>query len=160
VGEGLALAVERLRNIDVSSKVAILLTDGVNNAGDIDPLHAADLAAQYGIKVYAIGAGTTGLAPVPVKMPGGRVMLRRAYVEMDETTLKKIASRTGGAYFHAADADALAGVVEQIDRLERSDVSETRYVSYEYHYAGWVLAALAAMSGAALLSGTVLRRLP
>ena len=73
--EGLALAVERLRGIEGASKVAILLTDGVSNAGDIDPLHAADLAAQHGIKVYAIGAGTTGLAPVPMLMPGGRVVL-------------------------------------------------------------------------------------
>jgi Ca-activated chloride channel family protein len=160
VGEGLALAVERLRALDVSSKVAILLTDGVNNAGEIDPLHAADLAAQHGIKVYAIGAGSTGLAPVPVRLPGGRTMLRRAYVEMDEETLRAIASRTGGRYFHAADAEALADVVDEIDRLERSRVAEVRYLTYEYHYAGWVIAATLLMAGGALLSGSLLRRLP
>jgi Ca-activated chloride channel family protein len=160
IGEGLALAVERLRGVEVSSKVAILLTDGVNNAGDIDPLHAADLAGQHGIRVYAIGAGSSGLAPVPVRLPGGRIALRQAHVEMDEATLRQIADRTGGRYFHAGGASGLAEVIEEIDRLERSEVTEIRYLTYEYHYAGWVGAALAAIVGAALLSGTALRRLP
>jgi Ca-activated chloride channel family protein len=160
IGEGLALAVERLRGLAVSSKVAILLTDGVNNAGDIDPLHAADLAAQYGIKVYAIGAGSSGLAPVPVQLPDGRTMLRQAYVEIDEATLRQIAERTGGRYFHAASASGLAEVIEEIDRLERSEVTEIRYLTYEYHHARLVGGALLAIAGAALLSGTALRRLP
>jgi Ca-activated chloride channel family protein len=160
IGEGLALAVERLRGLEVSSKVAILLTDGVNNAGDIDPLHAADLAAQYGIKVYAIGAGSSGLAPVPVQLPDGRTMLRQAYVEIDEATLRQIAERTGGRYFHAADASGLGEVIAEIDRLERSEVTEIHYLTYEYHHASFVGGALLAMAGAALLSGTVLRRLP
>ncbi len=160
VGEGLALAVERLRGIEVASKVAILLTDGVNNAGDIDPLHAADLAAQHGIKVYAIGAGTTGLAPVPFMMPGGRQVLRQSMVEIDEETLREIAARTGGRYFHATGANALAGVIEEIDRLERSDVTEVRYLVYEYHYAVWVGLGGALIFIATGLSGTVLRRLP
>jgi len=160
VGEGLALAVERLRHLEVASKVAILLTDGVNNAGDIDPLHAADLAAQHGIKVYVIGAGTTGLAPVPVQLPGGRVVLRQAMVEIDEDTLRKIAARTGGRYFHAADADALSGVIEEIDQLERSEVTEIRYLVYDYHYAVWVGLGGALIFLSAGLSGTVLRRLP
>lgn len=160
IGEGLALAVERLRGLKVSSKVAILLTDGVNNAGDIDPLHAADLAAQHGIKVYAIGAGSSGYAPVPVQLPGGRTVLRSAYVEIDEDTLRRIAERTGGRYFHAADADALVEVIAEIDDLERSEVTETRYLTYEYHYAVWVGSALLALTGSALLSSTALRRLP
>ncbi len=160
IGEGLALAVERLRGVEVSSKVALLLTDGVNNAGDIDPLQAADLARQHGIKVYAIGAGTTGFAPVPVQLPGGRTVLRQAQVQIDEETLRQVARRTEGRYFHAADARGLAEVIEEIDRLERSEISEIRYLSYEYHYAGWVGAALLLMGGAAVLSGTALRRLP
>jgi len=160
VGEGLALAVERLRRAEVASKVAILLTDGVNNAGDIDPLHAAELAAQHGIRVYAIGAGTSGLAPVPVTLPGGRVVLRQAYVEVDEETLRRIADRTGGRYFNAANAGALGEVIAEIDRLERSEVTEVRYLTYEYHYAGWVGSGAALIAVAALLSGTVLRRLP
>jgi len=160
IGEGLALAVERLRGVEVSSKVALLLTDGVSNVGDIDPLQAADLAAQHGIKVYAIGAGTTGYAPVPVQAPGGRTVLRQAYVQIDEETLRQIAQRTGGRYFHAAGASGLTEVIEEIDRLERSEVSEVRYLTYEYHYAGWVGAGLLLMGSAAILSGTVLRRLP
>jgi Ca-activated chloride channel family protein len=160
IGEGLALAVERLRGVEVSSKVVILLTDGVNNAGDIEPLQAADLAAQYGIRVYAIGAGSSGLAPVPVRLPGGRIALRQAFVEMDEDTLRQIADRTGGRYFHAADANGLSEVIQEIDQLERSEVTETRYLTYEYHYAGFVTAALLAIASAGLLSGTLLRRLP
>jgi Ca-activated chloride channel family protein len=160
VGEGLALAVERLRGVEASSKVALLLTDGVNNVGDIDPLQAADLAAQHGIKVYTIGAGTTGFAPVPVQVPGGQTVLRQAYVQIDEQTLQQIAQRTGGRYFHASDARGLAEVIEEIDRLERSEISEVRYLSYEYHYAGWVGAGLLLIGSAGVLSGTVLRRLP
>lgn len=160
IGEGLALAVERLRGIEASSKVALLLTDGVSNVGDIDPLQAADLAAQHGIKVYAIGAGTTGYAPVPAQAPGGRTVLRQAYVQIDEETLRQIAQRTSGRYFHAADASGLTQVIEEIDRLERSEISEIRYLTYEYHYAGWVVAGLLLIVSAAVLSGSVLRRLP
>ena len=160
VGEGLALAVERLRGEEARSKVAIVLTDGVNNAGVIDPRNAADLAAQHGIRAYTIGAGTTGYAPVPVQLPDGRVALRRAYVEIDERTLEDIAERTGGRYFHATDAEALAAVVEEIDQLERSEITEVRYLEYEYHYAGFVIAALVLIGVAGVASGSFLRRLP
>ena len=160
IGEGLALAVERLRGLEVSSKIALLLTDGVNNVGNIDPLQAADLAAQHGIKVYAIGAGISGYAPVPVSLPGGRTVLRKAYVEIDEATLRQIADRTGGRYFHATNASGLAEVIDEIDQLERSEVTEIRYLTYDYHYAQWVGAALLMMASAAVLSGTLLRRLP
>ena len=160
VGEGLALAVERLRGHPAASKVILLLTDGVNNAGDIDPLEAADLAVANGIKVYAIGAGRTGYAPVPVELPGGRTVLRRAYVEIDERTLQAIAERTGGRYFHATDADGLGQVVKEIDELERSEITEIRYLEYAEHYAGFVTAALLLVASSALLNGTLLRRLP
>ncbi len=160
VGEGLALAVERLRDHPTASKVVILLTDGVNNAGEIDPVQAADLAAAHGIKVYAIGAGQTGHAPVPVQILGGQTVLRRAYVEIDEKTLQAIAQRTGGRYFHATDAEGLARVVKEIDALERTDVTEIRYLEYEEHYAGFVGAALLCIALSGLLGGTVLRRLP
>lgn len=159
IGEGLALAVERLRHYH-TSKVAILLTDGVNNAGDIDPLQAADLARQYGIKVYVIGAGTTGYAPVPVQLPGGGTVLRRALVQIDEDTLRAIAKRTGGRYFHASDEKGLAKVIEEIDHLERSELTEVRYLEYEYHYRPFVASALALVAVSALLRATALRRLP
>jgi Ca-activated chloride channel family protein len=160
LGEGLALAVERLRRQKTASKIAILLTDGVNNAGEIDPLQAAKLAAQHGIKVYAIGAGRTGYAPVPVRTRDGRTVLRRGYVEIDETTLRQIAERSGGRYYHATNAEGLRSVIEEIGRLERSNVSETRYLEYEHHFADFVAAALVLTAAATLLSGTWLRRLP
>ncbi len=160
LGEGLALAVERLRRQEAASKIVILLTDGVSNSGDISPLQAADLAAQHGIKVYAIGAGRTGMAPVPVRGRDGRVYLQRAFVEIDEETLRQIAERTGGRYFHAADADALSQGFAEIDRLERSELTEIRYLEYQYHFALFVGGALALLFASGLLSGTVLRRLP
>jgi Ca-activated chloride channel family protein len=160
LGEGLALGVERLRRHEAKSKVAILLTDGVSNAGEISPLQAADLAVQHGIKVYAIGAGKTGFAPVPVKNRRGQTVLRRAFVEIDEKTLEAIADRTGGRYFHATDAEGLGQVVAEIDRLERTEITEIRYLEYEHHYAAFVGAGLALIALSALLSGSALRRLP
>ena len=160
VGQGLALAVERLRSQETPSKVVILLTDGVNNAGEIDPVQAAELAARFGIRVYTIGAGTSGYAPVPVTLPDGRTVLQRALVEMDEDTLRKVAEQTGGRYFHAADAEALERVIDEIDQLERGEIDEIRYIEYEPHYALFVLVALGLMGGGALLQATLLRRLP
>ena len=160
IGEGLALAVERLRQNPAKSKVAILLTDGVNNAGEIDPLRAADLAAAHDIRTYVVGAGSTGLAPVPVAGPGGRVFLRRMRVELDEKTLRAIADRTGGRYFHAANAEALAEVYAEIDRLERSEITEVRYLQYTEHYAPWTATAVACIGLAGVAGGTWFRRLP
>lgn len=160
LGEGLGLAIQRLLDSEARSRVVILLTDGVNNAGEIDPLQAAELAAEQGIKVYTIGAGSNGPAPVPVIGPDGRRYLRRARVEMDEQTLREIARRTGGTYFHARDAEGLAETYRAIDRLERTEISETRYMSYREHYAGFALAALVLIALAGLAAGTLLRRLP
>ncbi|MCP5040304.1 MAG: VWA domain-containing protein [bacterium] len=160
VGEGLALAVERLHRHRAKSKVIILLTDGVSNSGAIDPLQAAALAAQHDIKVYAIGAGRTGLAPVPVKMPDGRTVVRRARVELDEKTLQEIAQRTGGRYFHAASSEGLEEVYREIDELERTQITEVRYLQYSEHYDRWVVASLGCIGVAALLGNTVLRRFP
>jgi len=160
VGEGLALAVERLRRQEAASKIVILLTDGVNNAGEIEPLQAADLAAQYGIKVYTIGAGYTGYAPYPVRRPNGRIVLQRVAVEIDEVTLQQIAQRSGGRYFHATNERGLREVFAEIGRLERSEVSEIRYLEYELHFAPFVAVALFLAALSALLSSTWLRRLP
>ena len=160
IGEGIALAVERLRRHPAKSKVIILLTDGVNNAGSIEPLQAAELAAQHDIRVYTIGAGRHGLAPVPVRIDADRVRLQRMRVELDEQTLRRIAERTDGRYFHADSALALETVYAEIDRLERSEISEVRYLQYTEHYQAWTLAALACIGFAGLSSGTVLRRLP
>ncbi|MBV1880433.1 MAG: VWA domain-containing protein [Pseudomonadales bacterium] len=160
VGEGLALAVERLIQQTAESKVIILLTDGVNNAGAIDPLHAADLAAANDIKVYTIAAGITGYAPIPVQLPDGRTKLQRSMVEIDEVTLKEIAARTGGSYFHARDAEGLKAVYKEIDSLEKSEITEIRYMQYREHYALFVLIALTLILVASISGGTLLRRLP
>lgn len=148
IGDALGLAVERLRGSAASSRIVLLLTDGVHNAGVETPGAAAELARSMGIKVYTIGAGTTGLAPVRVEDPRtGRTVLRAVSVEVDETVLADVAERTGGQFFRAGDADALADVYGEIDRLERTRISEERFRQYEELFAvplalGLALAAL------------------
>jgi Ca-activated chloride channel family protein len=159
VGEGLALAVERLRRNQARSKVVILLTDGVSNTGDISPGQAAELAAANGIKTYAVGAGRTGYAPFPVEWRG-QTILRKAYVELDERTLEDIAERTGGKYFHADNVDALSQVYEEIDALERSEIVEVRYMQYEEFYGAFAWAGLGLIVASSLIAQSVLRRLP
>jgi len=159
VGEGLALAVERLRRSPARSKVAILLTDGVSNVGQISPTQAAELAAEFDIKVYSVGAGRTGSAPFPMQWRG-RTVLRQVFVELDERGLQDIAERTGGRYFHAENADALAEVYAEIDTLERTEIVEIRYMQYEEHYAAFAGAGLVLILIAALGAQSLLRRLP
>lgn len=160
IGEGLGLAVERLREHPAKSKVVILLTDGVSNAGEIDPMQAAKLAADNDIKVYTIAAGTRGMAPIPVQGNDGREYLRRVYVDMDEETMKRIADATGGRYFHARNAEGLEEVYAEIDRLERTEITEVRYLQYREHFPLLVEAGLGLILLAALASATALRRLP
>ena len=161
LGDGLGLAVERLHKAKAKSKVVILLTDGVNNAGQEDPVASAELAKKLGVKVYTIGAGTNGFAPVATVDPfSGRKVLRQMQVQIDEDTLRTIAEATGGQYFRATDGEALKNVYEQIDRLERTEVSEERYREYTecYSYAVGVALLLAALSW--LGQATIWRRLP
>jgi Ca-activated chloride channel homolog len=160
LGDGLGLAVERLRRSKAKSRVAILLTDGVTNAGVIDPLKAAELAGQCDIKVYCIGAGTRGVAPVPgVDFFGRRTLVARP-VEIDEATLKQIAEKTGGQYFRAVDKEALANIYRQIDALERTEVTELKYLQYTEHFPYFVGSGLGLLALAVLLSGSLFRRLP
>lgn len=161
LGDGLALAVERLRRSKAKSKVAILLTDGVHNTGAIEPDQAAELAASQHVKVYCIGAGSDGLAPFPTVSPfTGRVALRPTFVEIDERTLQDVADKTGGRYFRATDEQALTQVYGEIDRLERSNITEIHYLQYTEHYPLFVIAALALMGIAAVSAATVFRSLP
>ncbi|MBF0435544.1 MAG: VWA domain-containing protein [Magnetococcales bacterium] len=167
IGEGLALAVERLRLLDeetqkkkVRSKVIILLSDGANNAGDIEPMQAAELAAGHNILVYAIAAGSTGYAPIPLPTPDGRLQLVREYMEVDEKTLGDVAKRTGGRFYHAGNVEELIHIYQEIDRLEKSEISEVRYVQYRELYAPFVVVAMLLMMVAAVLQVTWLRRLP
>lgn len=160
VGDGLALAVERLREAPMRSKVAIVLTDGVSNAGELAPLAAADLAREAGVKVYTVGAGTTGSAPVRVDDPFGGQRLVSMPVEIDEETMREMAARGGGRYFRATDADGLRRVYREIDRLERTEISEVKFLEYDQFYGWFVVAAMIALTLAMGLRGTVLRRLP
>jgi Ca-activated chloride channel family protein len=127
IGQGLATALNRLRQSRAKSKVVILLTDGDNNRGAIDPQTAADLARALGVRVYTIGVGTSGIAPIPVDDPtfGRRYVMQP--VVIDETTLKAIADKTGGRYFRARDSQALAAIYRQIDQMEKSNLTSAAY---------------------------------
>ena len=161
LGEGLALSVERLRAHPAQSKVAILLTDGVNNAGNVSPLQAAELAAAHDVKVYCIGTGTRGRAPFPVENPfTRRTELRAIRVEIDEETLKAISEKTGGRYFRATDASGLAEIYAHIDRLERTEITEVRYLQYHEWFGAFVWTALCMIASGGLLGGSLFRRLP
>ncbi|MHB8867000.1 MAG: vWA domain-containing protein [Pirellulaceae bacterium] len=160
VGDGLGLAVERLRRSRAKSRIAILLTDGVTNAGVIDPLKAAELASQFDIKVYCIGAGTRGVAPTPAVDFFGRATLVPRPVEIDEAALKQIAEKTGGKYFRAVDMETLANIYRDIDTLERTEVTEVKYLQYAEHFPYFVGSGLSLLACAMLLGGSLFRRLP
>lgn len=139
IGEAIGLAVERLAALSdsregkksIKSKVIILLTDGENNAGELDPVQAAELASTQGIRIYTIGVGTKGLAPVPVIDPfSGRRVYRRTRVNIDEATLTKVARQTGGKYFRATDTDSLKAIYAEIDQLEKSKLEAKHYMDY------------------------------
>ncbi|MBL4637000.1 MAG: VWA domain-containing protein [Kofleriaceae bacterium] len=161
LGDGLGLAVERLRGSEAKSKIIILLTDGVNEGGEVTPLAAAELAAAEDIKVYTIGAGTRGQAFVRAPDPfTGRQVLRQVEVRIDEETLQAIADRTGGRYFRATDAEALKEVYSAIDDLERTDLGEERFREFTEYYRHFTALALLFAALAWLLSFSVFRRLP
>lgn len=161
VGDGLGMAVERLRQAKTDSKVAILLTDGVNNAGFMSPMEAAALAKEKGIKVYTIGAGTNGIAPVRVRsMFGGGTQLRGVPVQIDEKTLKAIAAETGGRYFRATDAATLDDVYQEIDVLERTEILERTMTEYQPYFQHALAIGLILVILGFLLRATIFRRLP
>ena len=159
IGDALGLAVERLRESPAASRVAVLLTDGVNNAGVESPATAAELARSQGVKVYTIGAGTTGIAHVRVRGRRGST-LRPVAVEIDEATLRGIAEGTGGRYFRADNAEALEDVYAQIDRLERTKITEDRSRQYEALFAAPLLAGLLLAVLGWLGRGAVFARVP
>jgi len=160
LGAGLQLAVERLREFDARSKVAILLTDGVGNVHEISEDSAIDDAVKAGVKVYTIGAGTNGSAPIRVDLGDGHQRLVHTQVQIDEAALRKIADRTGGQYFRATDNASLRQIYGQIDRLERTSLEEERFTEYHQFYGWFVAIAMGLVAAALLLRGSVLRRLP
>ena len=160
IGNGLATAVNRLRESDAKSKVIILLTDGVNTRGEIGPLLAADIAADMGIKVYTVGVGTRGKAPYPVVDMFGNVSYQMMPVEIDEKTLEEIASRTGGRYFRATDKEKLHHIYDEINELEKSKVEITDLTLYHENWLMLLVAALALLLVEFMMSHILLKRIP
>lgn len=160
IGMGLATSVDRLRDSKAKSKVIILLTDGVNNMGLIDPVTALEITKLYKIRVYTIGVGTQGMAPYPVPLPGGGIQLQKMKVQIDEPLLKKIANETGGAYFRATDNHSLEDIYQQIDQMEKTKVEITAFKNYAELFFPLALAALALLFLEIILRYTLFRSLP
>ncbi len=160
IGNGLATAINRLRESGAKSKVVILLTDGVNNRGQISPLMAAEIARDMGIKVYTIGVGTRGRAPYPAVDMFGNQTTVMADVEIDEELLKEISSMTGGKYYRAVNDEALREIYAEINELETSKVQVTNYQTYEELFLMWVVLGLLCLGLEFLFDKVVLNRLP
>lgn len=158
IGNGLATAVARLKDSDAKSRVVILLTDGVNNSGEIAPLTAAEIANTYGVRVYTIGVGANGTAPYPVMTPWG-VDIQRVNVEIDEDLLKTIAETTGGRYFRATDNTKLAEIYSEINRMEKARTTIDSFPIYKELFTRYALLALAFLL-LELLIRLFIRRLP
>ncbi len=157
IGMGLATAVDRLRQQKTKSKIIILLTDGVNNAGLIDPITALDVAKAYGIKVYTIGIGTQGEAPIPVTDEFGQTQMRTMPVQIDEALLQKIANETGGRYFRATSNQTLREVYNDIDQLEKTQLNISNYRQHSERFHPWLAAALVLILLEFILRHTIFR---
>jgi Ca-activated chloride channel family protein len=160
IGSAIAAGVNRLRMTPSKSKVVILLTDGMNNTGKISPLAAAEAAKALGIKIYTIGVGVRGKAPIPVKDDAGNMHLIMAKVDVDEKTLQTIADETGGRFYRATDTESLQKIYEQINRLEKSAQTVQKFEHYEEMYPWALIPSLAILGLSALLQHTRYRRLP
>ena len=159
IGSGLATGVDRLRNSPSKSKVIILLTDGENNGGLIDPNTAKEIAKSVGVRVYTIGMGTEGFAPVPMQTPQG-VVLSREKVNIDEKLLTQIAKETGGSYYRAKDNESLRSIYSEIDRLEKSKIEVSALRRYTEQFFPFALAAAVLLMLEFLLRWTVLKKFP
>lgn len=157
IGMGLATAVNRLKESKAKSRIIILLTDGVNNSGFIDPQTASELAVEYDIKTYTIGLGSNGMALSPVAINNGKFQYSRIQVEIDEKLLKEIASETGGKYFRATNNKKLEDIYDEIDKLEKTEIEEFKYYNYEEKFRPLVLLALGLLVLEFLLRHTFLR---
>ncbi len=142
IGMGIATAINRLRESDAESKVIILLTDGMNNAGEIDPITAGEMASSFGIRVYTIGIGSRGTAPYPVDDPVFGRRYQNVQVNIDEEMLTHIAELTGGRYWRATDLEEFTEIYNEIDRLEQSEIEEIIYVDYEDQYFPYLVAGI------------------
>ncbi len=160
IGNGLATATNRLRESDAKSKVIILLTDGVNNRGEVAPMTAAQIAMDQGVRVYTIGVGSQGTAPYPTMDLYGNITFQNAKVEIDEKTLQEIAEATGGQYFRATDKDKLQEVYDQINQLEKSKVELFENITFSEEYWILLIAALLLLSMEFVAKHLLLNRIP
>ncbi len=160
IGNGLATGINRLRESEAKSKVIILLTDGVNNRGEIAPLMAAQIAREQGIRVYTIGVGKRGEAPYPAYDPYGNITFVRQPVEIDEQTLTEMAEMTGGAYFRATDNEALRAIYQEINQLEKSKVEIFERTRYTEEFLPLLLLALLCLTLEIILKYLIFNRLP
>lgn len=143
IGIGLATAINRLKDSTTKTKIIILLTDGVNNLGSLDPISAAEIAKAYGIKVYTVGVGTNGMANFPVaKDANGTIVFQPQKVEIDEKLMNEIATITNGKYFRATDNQKLEVIYEEIDRLEKSKITENKFMMFDEQFRSWLLIGL------------------
>ena len=157
IGNGLATAVARMKDSDAKSRVVILLTDGVNNRGEISPQMAAEIAKTYGVRVYTIGVGKEGMAPYPVMTPWG-VEVRNVQVEIDEKLLSEVAEATGGRYFRATDNTKLAEIYSEINKMEKARTTVDSFPVYKELFGKYALLALLALILELVLNWFVIRR--
>ena len=159
IGLGLANAISRIKDTDTKSKVIILLTDGVNNTGDIDPITAAEIAQTFGVRVYTIGVGSKGDAPYPFETPFG-IQYQRIPVDIDEPMLKQIANMTGGAYFRATDNNKLKEIYQEIDKMEKTKTDVKEFSKKNEKFTLFAALALLLLLIEIVLRTTVLRKIP
>ena len=159
IGSAVGTAVKRLRDSQAESKVIILLTDGRNNAGSLDPRKAAEIAKTFDIKIYAVGAGTRGKAPFVVDSFFGKQVVYES-VEIDDQVLEEMAQMTGGAYYRAEDKQALTSIYDEIDELEKTEISTNTYMEYNERYRWFLLPAVGLLLMEVVLLGTRFRKLP
>jgi Ca-activated chloride channel family protein len=158
IGIGLATAINRLKDSKTKSKIIILLTDGVNNLGSLDPISAAEIAKTYGIKVYTVGVGTNGMANFPVaKDANGNIVFQPQKVEIDEKLMQEIATITNGKYFRATDNKKLEAIYDEIDRLEKSKITENRFMMFDEQFRPWLLIGLFLLALEMILSRTLFK---
>jgi Ca-activated chloride channel family protein len=160
IGSALSTSINRLRDLDSKSRIVVLMTDGQNNAGSIDPLVAADAAAALGVKVYTIGVGTRGEALVPAVDMFGRKGYQRQQVDIDEDTLTAIAEKTGGRYYRADNAERFQSIYQEIDRLEKTKAEVQKFTQHEELFPWFVSTGFGLLLLELLLQHTVWRRLP
>ena len=160
IGMGLATAVNRIKDSRAKSKVIILLTDGVNNRGNVGPVTAAELAAGFGIRVYTIGVGTEGNAPIPLTDMFGRTVLQSMQVEIDEEVLQTIAETTDGAYFRATNNNKLREIYQEIDQLEKTRLDVKQFSKKKEEYFPFLLAAMLILLAEVFLRYTLFRTIP